>query len=80
MLGKPVREQSPHSEESDEFDAGSDNDNDGGVNMPVSKFQSKFLDNVTKPIVKLNINENKDIVDELLNLPDERIFLIEINA
>ncbi len=75
MLGKPQRADSPQSNYSDEFDAGSDQEADGGVNMPVSRFQSKFLggNEGPKSTKKLPVGTGKDILEDLLNIPEDRI-------
>ena len=64
----------PESDDDYEFNAGSDREADGGVNLPVSQFQSKFLggkeDGKGK---KLGMpGTGKDTLEELLNLNEAR--------
>ena len=82
MLGRPQKVDSPKSASEEEFDAGSDQEADGKVNMPVSRFQSKFIsgNEDQKGGGKLQIGSGKDILDELLNLPEDRIFFAMENA
>lgn len=58
--------------EDDEFDVGDGREADGGVNIPVTKFESKFLGAKEGNDEKSNEGKgNKDTLQELLNMRDD---------
>ena len=80
MLKKPGDTESPKSKDDDDFDAGDDKDGDTGINVPVSRFQSKFMESKDKePEEKKEKKERqkatgKDTIEDLINLGQERTY------
>ncbi len=70
-----AKKDEPNESEDDEFDAGSDNDGDGGVNLPVSQFQSRFIgvkEQHKTGARTARAEPGKDTLNNLLDLPEDR--------
>ena len=76
MLKKPVKAEESESEGDDEFNVGSDQEADGGVNIPVSRFQSKFLGAKDAGKKQASDINGKDTLEELLELNEARTSLL----
>ena len=76
MMNKPVKAEQSESEGEDEFDVGDDQEADGGINIPVSRFQSKFLGTKDAEKNRSSGIKGKDTLEELLELNEARTSLL----